>query len=114
MKNHKRLPYFFDEDVKLVSYCPVCDIDFKPLKLRIIANKEKVDIIHTQCNKCNSYILSLILKNHQGISSIGVITDLDYQDASKFINKKKLTTDNIINIHKTFNHKKITNILLNK
>ena len=114
MNNQKKLPDFFDDQHRFVTICPVCDQNLNQSKARSIHNQNGLNLIHIKCSRCTNYVIALLLKTHQGISSVGIITDLTYNDANKFYNKKKLNSDQIIKIHQIFNNNQITNILLKR
>ncbi|HDQ23071.1 MAG TPA: hypothetical protein ENN28_03840 [Candidatus Uhrbacteria bacterium] len=105
MDNFGKLPYFFDEEIKMVAYCPLCDSDLNPLKARVVEGKNDLNLVHIQCHKCKSFMLALILKTASGISSLGLITDLNFNDVYKFKDKAEISADEMINIHKALKNK---------
>ncbi len=108
MSNFDKLPYFFDEEIKLIAYCPLCDADLNPLQARVVEGKEDLHLVHIQCHKCKGFILALVLKTANGISSVGLITDLSFNDVYTFKDKDRITADEIINIHKIINKREFT------
>ena len=114
MKDFNKYSYYFDEEVKIAAYCPFCEADLNPVKAKIVDNSADMNLIHIQCNKCFGYIIALVLKTEQGLSSIGLITDLNYTDVYRFIDKPAISADEVINIHQNFNQKNFIKNLINK
>ncbi len=112
MENFDKFPYFSNEDVKIIAYCPFCDADLNPVKARIIETNEDMQLVHIQCNKCSTFILALLMKTANGLTSVGMITDLNFNDVAKFKEVSSLSADQIINLHKTFSKKDISQKLL--
>lgn len=112
MENIDKFPYFFDEEVKLIAYCPLCEADLNPVKAKVVEGKEDLHLVHIQCNKCKGYILALVMKTTNGLSSIGLITDLNYNDVARFKDKEIINDDEVIKIHKLFNKKGVVKQIL--
>ncbi len=111
MENFDKFPYFSDEDVRMIAYCPFCESDLNPVKAKIIDDRDDGQLIHIQCNNCHGFILALLTKTVSGLSSIGLITDLTFDDVFQFKNKPKLRADDIIDIHQAWASKKSKDIV---
>lgn len=83
-----------------LAHCPLCENNYDSFRARIIDSKADSHLLHTQCNKCGAYIISLISVTPFGLSSIGIISDLSSADVLKFKNQPKITCDDIIEFHK--------------
>ncbi len=112
MQNLDKFPAFFDEEVKIAAYCPLCDADLNPIKARIIEEKNDLYLVHIQCDKCKGFVLALVLRTENGLTSIGLITDLNFNDVYKFKNKDKISADEIIKLHKNFNKRNLVKEIL--
>ena len=95
MENFDKFPYFSDEEVKLIAYCPFCESDLNPVKAKVVDDKDDSQLIHIQCNNCKGFILALLTKTVSGLSSIGLITDLTFEDVFQFKDKARLQADEI-------------------
>jgi hypothetical protein len=111
MENFDKSPYFSDEDLRIIAYCPFCESDLNPVKAKVIDDKEDSQLIHIQCNNCHGFILALLTKTMGGLSSVGLITDLTFDDVFQFKNKPKLQADDIIDIHLALTNKKNKDIV---
>jgi hypothetical protein len=114
MENLNNSPYFFDEEVKVIAYCPVCEADINPIKAKIVENKEDLNLVHIQCSKCKGNILALILRTSSGLSSIGLMTDLNFNDIFKFKEHDSLADNEIISFHKKIRKKNFINQIINQ
>ena len=97
---------FNDSQQKLLAYCPVCRTKYDFFQAKIIEEREESYLVFIQCKKCRSGIVALLLNNMYGISSIGLVTDLSYEDAVKFIKDRNCDYDDVIEIHKLLGRKR--------
>lgn len=107
MNDFENQPSFFDEEVKIIAFCPLCDADLNPIKAKIVEDNENMHLVHLQCNKCKGYILAVVLRTVNGLSSVGLITDLNYNDVYNFKGQEKISAEDVLNIHQEFNSKNI-------
>jgi hypothetical protein len=95
-KNSLPLP---KEDLKFVSYCPLCRHNFNSLEARILEQAGDNHLLHIICSRCFSSILVLVLASDLGISSFGLVTDLTGDDVIKFKNQLSVSEDDVIFLH---------------
>lgn len=88
-----------NENIRVVSYCPLCNTQYHQLSARILEEKDGAHLIHIQCRKCNASIVALVLAGAMGISSIGLLTDLSSEDAIRLKHSPTVTSDDVINIY---------------
>ena len=105
MEHSDKFPLEFNEEVKIIAYCPFCEADLNPIKAKIVESNNDLHLVHFQCNKCQGYILALVLKTAGGLSSIGLITDLTYSDVFRLKDSKPIKADKVIDIYKFFKQK---------
>ena len=91
---------FFEEGLRIVSNCPVCHTPYNPLEASVLEENSSAHLIYIKCKKCYSAILALILTNNLGISSLGLITDLESQEVVRFIDGARVSSDNVIDFYK--------------
>lgn len=56
-------------------------------------------LLHVQCRKCRHSILALVLVNQVGASSVGLLTDLSYEDVLKFQAGSRVSVNDVIDLH---------------
>jgi hypothetical protein len=103
----KKLFNLFNDNPTLISHCPVCNLRFNPLEARVLEEKDNTHLVHIQCRHCQAAILALIIGNNLGISSIGLITDLNSDDVLRFKNVKAISCDDVIEVHQLLNQEKV-------
>ncbi|MDO8425799.1 MAG: hypothetical protein Q7T01_04810 [bacterium] len=99
MHSNRRSPQFFQESLRLISYCPVCDTSYNPMEARVIDERDDKHLMHIRCKKCAHSILALVLTTGMGVSSMGLLTDLTFDDVVKFRNVESVTVDDVIAFH---------------
>ncbi len=90
---------FFDEGVKLISYCPLCESSYNPREAKVLGEKEDSHLLHIQCGNCANAIIALVLISSVGVSSVGLVTDLGYEEVNRFKANAPVTTDDVIETH---------------
>ncbi len=90
---------FFDEGVKLISYCPLCESSYNPREARVLGEKEDSHLLHIQCGNCANAIIALVLISSVGVSSVGLVTDLGYDEVNRFKEAPAVSTDDVIETH---------------
>ncbi|MEK7615483.1 MAG: hypothetical protein AAB431_03820 [Patescibacteria group bacterium] len=90
----------WNDGLRLVSYCPVCETPYNPMEAKMLGEDGETRLLHVQCRKCQNSLLALVLVNHVGASSVGLLTDLSYEDVLKFQADRHVTINDVIDIHK--------------
>jgi hypothetical protein len=93
----------WNEGLKLVSYCPVCETRYNPMEARLLGQQEETQLLHVQCRKCHNSILALVQVNQIGASSVGLLTDLSFEDVVGFRSASTVSLDDVIATHTWFN-----------
>jgi hypothetical protein len=99
MNKRKSFLPFFQENLKMVSYCPLCETHYNPMEARIIEERGDAHLIHIQCQKCRSLIIVLLNTSQNGVSSVGMITDLTAEDVLRFKESKVVSCDDVLDFH---------------
>ncbi|MFA5029462.1 MAG: hypothetical protein WC518_01775 [Patescibacteria group bacterium] len=90
---------FLDDGLKIVANCPVCHYHYNPGEAKVLEENEGAHLIYLKCRRCYSAILVLIMANNFGISSVGLITDLDSHEVMKFKAAKETNSDDVLSVH---------------
>ncbi len=94
-----------DQQQIIPQTCPVCD---SPQKYLLYTPLNVKNIIHISCKKCSSNILAFLSKNDMGIMTVGIVTDLSFSEAQKFMSTKSVSFDDVLVLHETFLQHKLT------
>jgi len=100
-----------DYNLKLISYCPVCHLRYDPLEAKVLDEKNGAHLIHFRCKRCQSAILALVVINNFGLSSVGMITDLDYAEIERFRRARPLQADDAIELYELLSQKNLAETL---
>lgn len=68
--------------------------------MRVLAEEGKTRLVHVTCKKCCGATLALLCENETGASTIGLVTDLNSDDVLRFHASRRVSTDDVIEIHK--------------
>ncbi len=69
-------------------------------------------LTHLTCAKCDSYFVAMVLVMGRGVSSVGMVTDLSFEDARRLYRTEPFTTDEMIEAHKFIQEKLFINSLI--
>lgn len=89
----------WNDGLRLVSYCPVCETRYNPMEAKMLGEDGETRLLHVHCRKCQHAILALVLTNQVGASSVGLLTDLSYEDVLKFRSAQRVTVNDVMDIH---------------
>ncbi len=87
------------EALKFITSCPVCAHAYKANSVNVFAEHDGVHAVHTVCPSCQSNFIAMIMTVGQGMSTVGMVTDLSLTDAKRLYAKEPFTTDDIIDTH---------------
>lgn len=94
---HRRFPSLpFDENVKLVSYCPLCEAHYNLMDARVLEEQEGASLVYIRCRNCQSSILAVVMTNQMGVSSVGLLTDLSPEEVLKYRQGTDVTEDDTL------------------
>ena len=107
-------PESWREALKFINRCPICSSLYDTKSARLFSRNESATLVHLTCSKCASYFVAMVLLMGQGVSSVGMVTDLSFEDVKRLYNIQPFTTDEIIDAHEelqknTFIHSLILN-----
>lgn len=66
---------------------------------RVIGEDGETHLLHVTCRKCQNSVLAVVLTNPSGVSSVGLITDLSFEDVHRFQKAPRVTIDDVIDAH---------------
>jgi len=90
--------------LKILSNCPVCGFTYKSGSAKSFASKQNASFMHITCGNCKSYFVAIVMMLGKGTSTVGVITDLNFEDVKKLHKASPISIDELIEGRKTINH----------
>ncbi|MDP3986080.1 MAG: hypothetical protein Q8P77_01450 [Candidatus Veblenbacteria bacterium] len=98
-KNKKNPHHLSGDALRLISYCPLCESSYNPLRARVLEEREDAHLLHIQCASCGSSVVALLFTSAAGPTSIGLVTDLTSDDVLRFKDQAVITTDEVMALH---------------
>lgn len=98
--------------LKLISQCPICSHDYKTEPAKLFANKKNAQFVHITCDSCKISFMAIIMLLGKGISTVGMVTDLNFEDAKRLYGNSPITIDQVIEAHKLFKTPDLEKFLL--
>ncbi len=74
----------------------------KSIHARTLAVQGETKLMHIQCHKCANAFLAYVLVNQVGASTVGILTDLGYEDVMRFRSSKDVSVNDVIDAHEYF------------
>jgi len=97
-------PDSLKEILQHIAICPICGNDYRQNKANLFAQQENVNLAHISCAKSQSNFIAMIIFLGQGVSSVGMVSDLTLSDAERICRLKRITVDELIDFHKLINN----------
>ena len=69
------------------------------MEARVLGEDGETHLLHVRCKSCANAILALVLVTKAGVSSVGLVTDLSYEDVVKFQSQGKVSIDDVLGVH---------------
>lgn len=85
--------------IAIISTCPQCAAAYEPQAARVVGEKDGGQLVHVHCTQCEHNLLALVLVSSVGVSSVGMLTDLDYTDVIKFSEAEAVSADDVLHAH---------------
>lgn len=106
MAQRRGTSQFWDDGLKLISFCPLCETHYNPTEAQIVGESENSHMLHITCKKCQNAILACVLVSQGGVHSIGLVTDLNFEDVLKFRSAPDISVDDVLDMHGAFEDEK--------
>lgn len=87
--------------MKLISVCPLCDEHYNPTEAQLVGEAEDSHLLHITCRKCRNSIIALVIASAGGMSSVGLVTDLNFDEVVKFRTTQGVSEDDVLEMHGT-------------
>lgn len=91
------------EALKFIGHCPLCDARYATEKAQAFLKQDTLNLIHLTCAECKSGFIAMVIVMGQGLSSVGMVTDLTCADAKRLFKTETITIDEVIEGHKFIN-----------
>lgn len=99
MQPKKKPRHLSGDALRLISYCPLCESSYNPLRARVLEERGDAHLLHIQCANCGSSVVALLFTSGAGLTSIGLVTDLTSDDVLRFKDQTTVNTDEVMSLH---------------
>lgn len=108
-------PDSWREALKFINRCPICSSLYDTKSAKLFSRNETATLVHLTCQNCSSFFVAMVLLMGQGVSSVGMVTDLSFEDVKRLYNTEPFSTDEIIDAHVEMqNNSFIHSLILNR
>jgi hypothetical protein len=87
------------ENFEQLTRCPICSNQYSGKEVTILEESEKQSTFHLSCSGCGVALMVFISTGQFGIVSVGMITDLNTNEAKNFYKTESITADQVIEVH---------------
>jgi hypothetical protein len=84
-----------------LANCPACNFRYQPGNSIILGEDENRTVLHLSCKNCETAVLVFVSAGQVGIVSLGMLTDLDAEEAKRVFMKEAISADQVIQMHET-------------
>lgn len=90
----------WEQSLKMIGACPICGKPYGPGRVKILKREQNARLTHIACASCGGYFMAMIMRLGKGTSTVGMITDLNFDDAKKLMAKAPISIDEAIEGYK--------------
>ncbi len=85
---------------RLIANCPLCQGAYSGKDLRMIGEQNGARLFHCACSHCGQAMIALMLETTEWVSSVGLVTDLEAEEARRIHGWPRITSDDCIFLHR--------------
>lgn len=104
----------WQEALKMMNHCPICNSEYRKEQARLFAHHQNAHLVHIKCPRCGSYFVAMIMMLGPGLSSVGMVTDLSYDDVLRLHQTEILSVDDLIDGHEILQSQHFLQTLLER
>lgn len=98
------------KELETLLDCPVCKTRYEKGRTRIVSGKQNAILVHTNCQKCNTNSLAMLSRGGlvgEGMVTMGMITDLYYDEALQLLDQDPVSSDEVLEAYENFPFNKL-------
>lgn len=85
--------------LKLTRECPLCAHAYTSDDVRVLESGDNGHLVHMTCRNCQGAILAMVVASRLGMSTVGIVTDLDPVDVLRLRVVAPVSQDDVLNFH---------------
>lgn len=91
------------DNITFIRTCPLCKTAYDKQGIRRVMGEGNTQWLHLTCAGCQSALMAVVITGGSGVSSVGMMTDFNYDDAIRFCDEPLITTDDCLALHQFLN-----------
>ena len=93
--------------IQIVQICPLCNTNYNERNTHVIEGGRTTNVVHMTCSKCRSAVMALIIESGAGISSVGMVTDMNHDDVLRLRQEDPVSADDCLHLHTLLNQPQV-------
>lgn len=85
---------------RILAQCPLCQAAYREDEIRLVGERGASRLFHCNCEECGHSMLAIVLESSGWVSSVGLVTDLEAEEASRVQRSAPISVDECINLHR--------------
>lgn len=94
-----REPEYMIEGAAIVQDCPMCSKKYHDDNIAILEENDGSHLVHVTCGHCAHAIMAIITVSQMGMSSVGIITDLDAETMERVRQIGAIGEEQVLSLH---------------
>lgn len=95
------------DGMRLMRQCPLCQQDYEFDHIDIIEEDAGAHLVHITCTSCAGKMLAILMMSNFGMSSVGMITDLNSEDVHRLGRTEALSADDVLGLYEALHTKDV-------
>lgn len=87
------------DNLGYLTKCPLCNRKYHFSRALILDEEENRTTFHLTCDSCQASTLVFVSMGQFGVVSLGMITDLDKNEARQLFKNDAISTDQVLEVH---------------
>ncbi|HOX97403.1 MAG TPA: hypothetical protein PL066_03590 [bacterium] len=96
---------FLEESLKVIATCPVCQQKYNQQTIKVVEKQSDSYVFHITCDKCNSAVLAYAVQTPMGLTTIGLLTDLQLSEVKRFLRQAMISENDVLQAYQVITAK---------
>lgn len=90
---------FSPDNLEHLTRCPLCNKKYHFSQALILDQEENKATFHLSCDNCRTSTLVFVSIGNLGLMSVGMVTDLEREEAVNLFKNEAISVDQVLEIH---------------
>lgn len=102
----------WQSSLNLINSCPICKSKYNTKTHKKYLEGDSVNLMHITCHICQTYFVAIFMEIMRGVSTIGMVTDLNFEDVNRLFHRDAISLDEALDGVDLINKAKIEKYLI--